>query len=312
MSNVERIDSRQAQAFLANSFATEISKVELIGEGAWSRCFGFRRGEEELAIRFGKHVEDFQKDQLAHAYTTPELPVPKVLAIGRAFGGYYAVSSRVRGVPLESLSPSEWHAIVPQVVSALEAMRLTDLSCAEGFGSWASNGSAPHDSWSSHLLQVGNDTPDQRTHGWRQRLTASAQAQEAFNWGFDLLKRVAHDSIPRSLVHCDLINRNVLVNDGRITGIFDWGCSRYGDHLYDLAWFEFWAPWLPKLAIHELRSAIEQRWRAVGYAPEHKEQRLMACYLHIGLDHLAYNAYLDDWPTLMATAERMRTLVTAI
>jgi hypothetical protein len=36
----------------------------------------------------------------------------------------------------------------------------------------------------------------------------------------------------------------------------------------------------------------------------------MACYLHIGLDHLAYNAYLGDWATLAATADRMRALVT--
>jgi hypothetical protein len=40
--------------------------------------------------------------------------------------------------------------------------------------------------------------------------------------------------------------------------------------------------------------------------------RLLACYLHIGLDHLAYNSYLGDWDTLMATAERMRLLTEKI
>ena len=123
---------------------------------------------------------------------------------------------------------------------------------------------------------------------------------------------MASDAVPRCLVHCDLINRNVLVSKDRISGVFDWGCSIYGDHLYDLAWFEFWAPWDPKLNIPYLRSELEQRWRDVGYAPEDKEARLMACYLHIGLDHLAYNAYLGDWTALVATAERMRTLVTSV
>jgi hypothetical protein len=31
--------------------------------------------------------------------------------------------------------------------------------------------------------------------------------------------------------------------------------------------------------------------------------------LHIGLEHLAYHAYIEDWAALSATAERMRTLV---
>jgi hygromycin-B 4-O-kinase len=127
-----------------------------------------------------------------------------------------------------------------------------------------------------------------------------------------LLKKVANDSVPRCLVHCDLINRNVLVNDDTIAGVFDWGCSLYGDHLYDLAWFEFWAPWYPRLNMQYLRSEIERRWREVGYTPEDKEVRLIACYLHIGLDHLAYNAHLGDWPAVSATAERMRTLVAEV
>ena len=92
--------------------------------------------------------------------------------------------------------------------------------------------------------------------------------------------------------------------------MFDWGCSLYGDHLYELAWFEFWAPWCPELDIPYLRSELERHWRAVGYAPADKEARLRACYLHIGLDHLAYNAFIEDEAALLATAQRMQTLVT--
>ena len=51
----------------------------------------------------------------------------------------------------------------------------------------------------------------------------------------------------RHVIHMDLLNRNVLVSeDGtRIEAVFDWGCSAYGDFLYDVAWFTFWAPWHP-------------------------------------------------------------------
>ena len=176
-------------------------------------------------------------------------------------------------------------------------------------GAGGDRGIAPYASWSEHLLAVVEDTPQHRTHGWRAKLATAPQDDATFTWGFELLKQVASDEVPRCLTHCDLINRNVLVDNAAISGVFDWGCSLYGDHLYDLAWFEFWAPWYPKLDMQILRSALEQRWRDVAYIPEEQAARLMACYLHIGLDHLAYNAYLGDWAALSATAARMKALV---
>ncbi len=312
MEKTEHVTAGQAQAFLTSCLDTEPSDVALIGEGAWSRCFGFRRGDEELVIRFGNYVKDFRKDQLAAAYATPDLPIPQVLDVGPAFDGYFAISRRAHGVPLESLDATQWLAIVPAVVAALEAMRTTDLAATSGFGGWGADGRAPCASWSAHLLAAGEDTPGRLTHGWRERLADSPAGDAAFTWGVELLKDVASDSVPRCLTHCDLINRNVLVDDGRISAVFDWGCSLYGDHLYDLAWFEFWAPWTPQLDVRYLRSELERRWREVGYVPEDKEPRLTACYLRIGLDHLAYNAHLGDWSTLAATAERMRTLVAGV
>ena len=133
MDKTEFVNISQARAFLASYLDTEPSEVALIGEGAWSRCFSFRRGDDELAIRFGNYLDDFRKDQLASAYAAPDLPIPQVLDVGQAFDGYYAISTRAHGVPLESLSSTQWLAVVPSVVSALEAMRTTDLSSTSGF-----------------------------------------------------------------------------------------------------------------------------------------------------------------------------------
>lgn len=303
------IDSRQAQTFLTDTLKLDATAVEQIGEGAWSRCFGFRQGDQDLAIRFGNYVDDFQKDQLAHRYATAALPVPAVLDIGEAFGGYYAISTRVHGIPLESTDANQWRALVPVVVDAMEAMRTADLSATSGMGGWGVGEKAPFDRWSQHLLTVTHDGPDRRTYGWRQKLATAPEDDATFTWGYELLQQVVTDDTPRSLLHCDLINRNVLVDGDRLTGVFDWGCSLYGDHLYELAWFEFWAPWLPNLDIPYLRATLEQQWCVVGYVPHNQAARLIACYLHIGLDHLAYNAHLEDWATLRATAEQMRALV---
>jgi hygromycin-B 4-O-kinase len=207
------IERTQVQAFLANHFDPASSHVVGIGEGAWSQCFGFRRGDQELVIRFGQHVDDFRKDQLVSSYRSPDLPIPLALALGEAFDGYYAISTRVHGVALESVSAAQWQSIVPSLAAALEAMRLADVSATVGFGGWGGEGDAPHAQWSGHLLSVGDDTPDRRTHGWCARLAAFPQADAVFTWGFDRLKQVANDTVPRCLIHSDLINRNVLVTN---------------------------------------------------------------------------------------------------
>ncbi len=310
MANVHTVDTERARAFLASHLGVGVSEVVRIGEGAWSRCFAFTHGGQNLVIRFGKYVSDFEKDRLAHTYATPDLPIPEVLEIGPVMDGYYAISRRVYGMPLESVSAGQWLALVPGVVAALEAMRTADLSATEGFGDWGADGNAGSTGWSNRLLSVSEDTPDQRGHGWRERLAESPRGAATFEWGFDLLKQVADDVVPRYLLHCDLTNRNVLVSANQITGVLDWGCSVYGDHLYDLALFEFWAPWHLQLDVEPLRSAIEQQWAEKGYRPENERSRIIACYLHIGLEHIAYNAHLGDWTTLLAVAKRMRALVT--
>ncbi len=306
------ISSEQAQDFLREHFHPDSFAVEEIGAGAWSRCFGFRCGDEELVVRFGQYMDDFQKDQRAYLYAASGLPIPEVKAIGRAFDGYYAISTRCYGDPLEQLDAGHWRTTLPSTVAALEALRTTDLSATVGFGGWGADGSAPHTKWSAHLLSTLDDTPDRRTHGWRTLLATATQDNATFVWGCERLAQMA-DALdrcaPRCLIHADLMNRNVLVDERGISGVFDWGCSLYGDHLYDLAWFEFWAPWHPEIDVPALRSALEDRWRTVGYTPQNLALRLQACYLHIGLDHLAYNAWLRDWPTLSATARQMRSLV---
>lgn len=299
---------RQVRAFLAERFDPAARDVALLGAGAWSRCYGFSCAGRALVARFGRYGDDFQKDRLAARYRSPDLPIPDVLALGRAFDGFYAVSTRAYGTPLEEVAAAHWRLLLPALAGALEALRTADLTAARGWGGWDGAGAAAFPSWSSYLLAVGDDTPERRTHGWRARLAAFPEAAATFRWGYERLGQLASDDVPRGLIHGDLLNRNVLVGADTIGGVFDWGCAAYGDHLYDLAWCMFWAPWHPGVAADLLRAALGRRWRAAGYAPQQFDARLGACLLHIGLDHLAYHAYRGDGDALAATAARMRAL----
>jgi hygromycin-B 4-O-kinase len=299
----------QVRAFLHGYLGEDPGNVALVGEGAWSRCFGFEHGGEDLVIRCGRYGEDFEKDRRATAYAAPGLPVPEVRDVGRALDGYYAISTRVYGEPLEEVSAATWRAVVPSVADMLEALRLAPLPPEAGAGGWDAQERTSHETWSDFLLAIADEAPQGRTRGWRALLAEHPAEAEAFRWGVARLREVADVPVPIGLIHGDLLNRNVLVDDSRISGVFDWGCSLYGDPLYDVAWFEFWQPWHPQLDVELLWAELRRRWRAQGHPPQHEQARLQACYLRMALDNMAYNAYRTNWQMAGETAERMRQLV---
>ena len=95
------IDEGEVQNFLAEHLGPDVGSVELVGEGAWSRCFGFSHRDRDLVIRVGKFVEDFEKDRRAARFSSPALRSRGDRG-GIPHGGFFAISSRAYGEPLES------------------------------------------------------------------------------------------------------------------------------------------------------------------------------------------------------------------
>ncbi len=303
-------DAAAASEFLRQHLGREVSQVEWVGEGAWSRCFGFEYRGRDLVVRFGRFLDDFENDRRAASFRSDALPIPEVIDIGTALGGYFAISSRAHGEPLESLDPAGWRAVLPSLFAALDELRSIDLSDTHGYGGWGSDRNAPHASWRDHLLAVDTDSPAQRTYGWRRKLIESPVGDDLFRAGHARLGELAGAvPAPRSLVHSDLINRNVLVAEGRISAVFDWGCSLYGDFLYDVAWLEFWSPWFEALSALDVRSEALRHYAAIGLDVPDFDQRMRCCLLHIGLDHLAYNAHTGSLEDLLDVAKAVAALL---
>jgi hygromycin-B 4-O-kinase len=299
------IGSGDARDFLTNHLGRAVGDVELVGEGAWSRCFAFTDDGRERVVRFGDYLDDFEKDRRAAAFASPALPVPEVWDLGEALGGYFAISTRAHGQPLEMVHALEWQAVLPGLLGVLDALRAIDVSDTSGFGGWDAAGAATCVSWRDFLLSVDADTPQRRTYGWRQRLADSPVGDTPFDAGMRRLFELADAcAVDRSVVHADLINRNVLVDAGRITAVFDWGCSFYGDFLYDLAWLEFWSPWHPSLAATDIRAEARRHYAEIGFDVPDLDARLRCCLIHIGLDHQAYCAFTGELDELQAVTER--------
>jgi hypothetical protein len=81
----------------------------------WSRAYSLLLDGQARVVRFGDHVEDFRKDQIMAAYSTVTLPIPAVIEIGPARGGYFAVSERAFGQHLDHLDGAGMRAALPSL-----------------------------------------------------------------------------------------------------------------------------------------------------------------------------------------------------
>jgi len=292
-------------SFLTDHFRAPVESVEALDGGAWSDAFGFEYADRQLVVRFGDHEADFRNDERAVQFRSSAVPIPEVLHVGRTGGGWFAISERMWGSFLEDATAQEWVRLQPGLVSMLDALRTADTSDGRGFGGWVGEGDGSHDSWGEFLLSLGDDLEDPRGRSRRQALRDSPLSDESFEEGRRAIGMLVGDPVPRSVIHGDLLYRNAMFQDERITGLFDWGCAAYGDSLYDVAWFEFWAPWHSDIDSAPLLARFRHVLEQDGVGSEAFDRRYRACLIAIGCDHLTYHASIGDFEQLHRTDQRL-------
>ncbi|HEX7136136.1 MAG TPA: aminoglycoside phosphotransferase family protein [Iamia sp.] len=303
-------DEDAARAIVRRHLDPEVADVDRIGEGEWSRCFAFRSAGRDLVVRIGAHRADFERDQRAAAWAGPGLPVPEVLGLGDDAVGSWCISTRVRGTPLEHLDTAGWERALPSVLGVLAALASVDVSGDDGWGLWGADGRAIQPSWAAHLLGAGDDDPADRKHGWRTALAAHPAEAALHRRGLAVLDELtAALHPPRGLVHGDLANRNVLVDDDRVTGVFDWGCSMYADPLFDVAWLDVWTPWHPAIAEVRFRERALAHLGAHGVDLTDADARIRASQVHVLVEALGFCALLGRSDDVIGVAARLEGLL---
>jgi hygromycin-B 4-O-kinase len=302
------LDAARVEAFVRERFGPGAGNVLAFDQGEWSKAFAYTIDGEDRVIRFSALDEDFAKDRFAGRWRSPALPIPRVLELAPAptdLGGYVAVSERLYGGFIDDLDEAGMRALLPSLFAVLDAARTADLGGTSGYGVWGADGHASHTSWPAFLLDVNNDDQTNRIAGWRAALEASAVGAAPFDEAYKQLQALAPlCSDDRHLIHSDLLHFNVLVADHRITGLLDWGCALYGDFLYDVAWFTFWAPWFPEWRGIDFRQEAAHHFESIGVAVPDFAERLRAYELHIGLGGMTYQAYKGFRSDLAWTARQ--------
>ena len=142
-----------------------------------------------------------------------------------------------------------------------------------------------------------NESEGSLIKGWKTNLEASSMGTDAYHelWKVfvPLVERCPEE---RSLVHSDLLNRNVLTSSGAITAVLDWGSSFFGDSLYDVAWFMFYEPWYPQFRDVRVSQRLLEDFKADPHAnTADLETRLMCYKLDLGIGSITYNAFKKNW-----------------
>ena len=111
------------ERFLVGHHGRPIEALAPLPGGFWSAAYGYRVGDHDLVLRLGTIAEGFDADRVAMAFDAPDLPVPKVIAIGHAFNVGYAISERHYGRFLEDVRPEQNPRSAPMRSRLLHALR---------------------------------------------------------------------------------------------------------------------------------------------------------------------------------------------
>lgn len=285
------MDVYEATSKLNDLFKEPVSNVAAIEMGELSRVFSFSHLQKEYVIHFKNDRESFDKAKdIYEKYSSPSLPIPKVVKIGSLPDMYYAISEKAAGKPI-----SDWdeenkvEAILNQLAIHFTYMSQIPIDPAVGFGIITANQETGQRNWQETLVHFFDPAQEGFHHNWTRLYTDSFLEETLFTEGFDKMMALADYSPSEPhLVHGDFHLGNMLSDGQRVTGIVDWEMAMYGDFMFDLAGLHFWAPQL------EFPQRVRKSWIEGGKDIPYFEERLHCYLLFKGIDGLRFYAKKND------------------
>ena len=228
-----------------------------IRPGGWDNR-SFRLGDA-LLLRMPSaagYAAQVAKEQLWLPRLAPQLPllIPVPVALGRPGAGYpfdWSVLGWIEGAPALRAPPADMTRLARDLAGFLQALQRADTRGAPAAGaqSFHRGGAlSVYDAETRACLPLLGDSAATGAALWARAL--------ASRW-----------SGPPVWLHGDVAPGNLLVRDGRLAAVIDFGCCAVGDPACDLAIRWMWLTGAAAGAFREEMAMDEATWdRARGWA----------------------------------------------
>jgi len=247
-----RVSISEVEDFLKKHFSTDIKNIEILKGGEISQAFSFEDVAGNYVIKVRKVRKRFRKknpfdkeiiiSDVVKKYKL-DILVPEIIKHGsfKEIGSekfIYCISEKSPGTFVHLFNNEKTTLVDNNLVESLYKIHLCDITNTKGFGNWDKWGKARFRSMQEYIL----DVIKQQEIYTNERFSTGIFEKDLYIQGSERIKQLVKFCSPkRYLVHADYGYDNVLANkEGKITAIYDWEHSIYGDFVYDIAWIDFW------------------------------------------------------------------------
>lgn len=294
------IDLKEIRMILSGKFTNNYNELNYIKGGEHSKVFSFCVGKEQYIIRVNKELKPFQKDFYAFTHFSKYgIPIPKIVNIDKWNNDlYFCISCKANGHILDNLSKKQFHSIFLNLLIILDKIHNIPIKKYQKYGEWNNTGKANSISWKKYILSINKDNYYQID----KMIKYSFLEKEVFETIYEVVNRlIQFCPEEQTLVHDDFGFNNVLAKGLKITGVIDWAKSKYGDHIYDLAWLDFWPSQINYLNTYRKHIRVD----LIPFFYE----RLICYELYIGLCGLAFFARSFQRGKYERTKKKLMSLI---
>lgn len=304
MSTVKtKIDQKLVTSFLEGYFNQPIDELIYIEGGEGSQAFSFSANGAEYIIRVNTRNYSFLKDLYASKhFQSLKVPIPKIIEVGSIDEKYYyAISERAHGKRVDKLSEDEQGVVLPKIFETLGEIHGMDINNTKGYGEWDSNGEASYESWKEFITSIERSATGK--DGDPNLFETTILEKDVWDKVYtEILALIPFCSEERKLLHGDSGFDNMLSDGQQITGVIDWGESKYGDFIYDYAWLSYWSN-------QRHGNALREYYRERNITLPNFEERMRCYELHIGLGALCFFAFSEQKDKYEKNKERLLKLL---
>jgi hygromycin-B 4-O-kinase len=304
-------DQESILALLRENFDLPIQELTPVQGGLVAQTLSFRVNEKEYILRFTSSSMDasYQKEAFIYKhFSSPDIPIPSILKVGRLGKSYYAIFQKMPGRELDSLSQAEYQQALPSIIQTLHSIHQVNVQEWCDFGWLDDHGMGMFPSWEGFIAKIiEEERPDGFYGKWHNLFSSTFLERDFFETVYkQMLRLLEYCPEERHLVHGGYGYKNVLAQEGKVTAVSGWFDAMYGDFVYDIAWIDSWPP--HGIDYGEL---CHQYYAGKGIPlPNYRER--MTCYkLYSGLDGLRFFAKTNNRKSYQSVCQKLQKLLNA-